>query len=1220
MSHVKNVDENSLRHSERSDGYAFLYHQSKFFVASLLRMTSFVRSFELCYILIICLIVIFEILSPVRSYAQETTNSIVVRISSPDTLVSLPQKFILQNSDYLVCDSSALKRGADYTINYTAGTIRFRKDGGFFSARQDSVYTIKIIYRNFPLTLPIEYTRNVAIVKYDTTTKKSVTMVEQNAPLTTNEFFGNNIQKSGSIVRGFTIGSNQDLTLNSGFRMQLAGNLTNDVNVTAALTDESSPIQPEGNTKTLQEFDKVFVTIKSPHVAGTLGDFEMSEQGTEFGVVNRKLQGAMGNANFGETSVMLSGAVSRGKFRTQEISPIDGSEGPYQLVGTDGSPDIIVIAGTEKVYLDGVRMVRGETNDYVINYSNAQVTFTAKHLITNLSRIFVDFEYSDGQFQRTFFGGNAQTSVMNDKINVGVSYYQESDDPNSAFGVSLSDSDKTLLSNAGRNRLAASRSGVTYVGRDSVTGIGKGQYRLDSMIVSGKPYYIYRFVLPTDTANLTSAVYSVAFSQVGQGNGDYQSVGFGQFNFVGINQGDYAPIVVLPMPQSQQLADINTKYHFNKEGTVSLEYAASNFDANRLSSLPGVTTNGYGMKFGLDYAPKHLRLGDSEIGALSFNEMTRYENANFNPMDRTNDVEFNREWGIDTLTAEDELLNQAHIDFTPAMRKARLTIGGDVGRITRGNDFSSGRYGGFVTLGADSGWIPSIDYHATLVDSKDDAFSNSGRWFTQSGLAQIRIGKFTPGFRIASEDRRVAATSTDSLWANSYRYVEYGPNLSVSQILGIDFATDMYVRNESGIIGGEMLPSSSSLTNDFTMKVNGSNNFFSNLTLTYRKKTYTESFRNLGNSDNESFLSKWENSYAPLDRGIETNLFYQVTTERAARLQQIFWKVLPGQGQYTWIDGNHNGQVDITNPSDFQQVNFNGDYVLLTRPTTTLYPVVNLQTNVRFGLTPEKFLKNDGSLTNTVLRSLSSVTLWQVAENNQTTNVSDIYLLHLSKFLNDSLTLSGSQLFQQDFYVLQNNRDFSLRLRFLQNKSLNQYSISTERGYKREQSLRLRIKLTDTFYEELDLSLNDDNIATAYTERAHTIGSSSIGSELSYKPDPNVESSFRIELSKAVDASRSNLTNSMNTEILKVAYSILSRGRLTTQFERDEVIIENQQPNVYLPFELTQGFLPGQTYIFQLGFDYRINSFIQATAMYTGRSQAGGSPIHTMTAEVRAFF
>ena len=480
--------------------------------------------------------------------------------------------------------------------------------------------------------------------------------------------------------------------------------------------------------------------------------------------------------------------------------------------------------------------------------------------------------------------------------------------------------------------------------------------------------------------------------------------------------------------------------------------------------------------------------------------------------------------------------------------------------------------------------------------------------------------KFTPGFRIASEDRRLATTGTDSLWANSYRYSEYGPNLSISQVFGVDLATDMYVRNESGIIDGEMVPSSQSLTNDFTTKLNGSNNFFTNLTLTYRNKTYTDSFRNLGNSDNQSFLSKWESGYAPLDRGVETNLFYQVTTERAARLEQIFWKVLPGQGQYIWVDGNKNGQVDITNPLDFQQVNFNGDYTLLTRPTTTLYPVVNLQTNIRLGLTPERFLSDNGSIGSTILRSLSSVTVWQIAEDNQTTNVSDIYLLHLSKFLNDSLTLSGSQLFQQDMYVLQNDKDFSLRFRFVQNKSLSQFSISTESGYKREQSVRLRTKLTGTFYEELDLSLNNDNVISTYTERAHTIGSNSVASELSYKPDPNVESSLKIEISKAVDAYRSDLTNSMNTEILKVAYSILSRGRLTSQLERDEVVVENMQPNVYLPFELTQGFLPGQTYILQLGFEYRINSFIQATANYSGRSQAGGSPIHTMTAEVRAFF
>ena len=1146
-------------------------------------------------------------------------NVIAIHVVSLDSTVKLPNRFIVQTSETVYCDSARLSRNIDYRIDYTEGKLAFMKNSSFFRNRRDSVFVFRIDYRAFPIDIPTEYSSHMSIVKYDTSSKRNVTYIEQSAPLTTADLFGGNIQKSGSIVRGFTIGSDQDLTLNSGFRMQLSGKLTNDVDVSAALTDESSPIQPEGNTRTLQEFDKVFITIKSPHISGTLGDFEMNETGTEFGLIHRKLQGAMGEANYGESDVMLSGAVSRGMFRTQQVTPIDGSQGPYQLVGDDGSADIIVIAGSEKVYLDGVQMTRGETNDYTIDYSNAQVTFTPKHLITNLSRIFVDFEFSNGEFQRTFAGGSASTKLADGKVELGVSYYQEGDDPSEAYGVTLADSDKALLSAAGSNRLAASRTGVSYVGRDSSTGVGKGQYRLDSLIVSGKPYYVYRFVQPTDTSNLANAVYSVAFSEVGSGKGDYQSVGFGEFDFVGIGGGDYAPIVVLPMPQFQQLADVNTKYHFSKEGAVSIEYAASSFDANRLSSLPGVTSNGYGMKFGFDFAPREVHIGRSNIGALTFNEMTRYEDKDFNPMDRTNDVEFNREWGIDTLLAEDELLNQAHLDFSPAMGSTRLTVGGDIGRITRGTDFSSGRYSGQFNVGGDSGWVPSINYTASLVDSKDLALSNTGNWFRQDGSIHFTLGKFSPGFKLTSEDRRLASTGNDSLWAESYKYVEYGPSLSLMQIYRFDVTAEVLERSESGIIAGEILPSSNSNTDQLTIKLNEWENLSSNLTLTYRKKTYTDAFINLGNSDNESVLSKWETNYNPLDHGVETNLFYQVTTERAARLEQIFWKVLPGQGQYIWIDGNHNGQVDITNPTDFQEVNFNGDYTLLTRPTTTLYPVVDLKTNVRLGLTPERFLRNDG-LASDVFRALSSVTLWQVSEDNQTSNVSDIYLLHLSKFLNDSLTINGSQLFQQDFYVLQNNRDFSLRFRFLQNKSLNQYSISTERGFKREQSMRLRTKLTDTFYEELDLAMGADNVRTTYTDRAHEIGSSTISSELSYHPSIYVESSLKLQFSESTDAYRSDLTNSMNTQTLNVAYSLLTKGRLRVTLERDEVTISNQQPNVYLPYELTGGYLPGQTYSWEVGFEYRINSFIQANADYTGRSQPGAAPIHTMTAEVRAFF
>jgi hypothetical protein len=90
--------------------------------------------------------------------------------------------------------------------------------------------------------------------------------------LTGDAIFGEGIQKSGTIIRGFQFGTNKDLTLQSGLRLQLSGKLSDDIEIVAALTDESSPIQPEGNTESLEELDKVFIQIRHKNASGVFGD------------------------------------------------------------------------------------------------------------------------------------------------------------------------------------------------------------------------------------------------------------------------------------------------------------------------------------------------------------------------------------------------------------------------------------------------------------------------------------------------------------------------------------------------------------------------------------------------------------------------------------------------------------------------------------------------------------------------------------------------------------------------------------------------------------------------------------------------------------------------------------------------------------------------------------------------------------------------------------
>ncbi len=78
----------------------------------------------------------------------------------------------------------------------------------------------------------------------------------------------------------------------------MSGNITDDLQLVAALTDENSPIQPEGTTQTLQDVDKVFIELRGNNVRATLGDFDLNLTGTEFGILSRKLEGAEGSLQY----------------------------------------------------------------------------------------------------------------------------------------------------------------------------------------------------------------------------------------------------------------------------------------------------------------------------------------------------------------------------------------------------------------------------------------------------------------------------------------------------------------------------------------------------------------------------------------------------------------------------------------------------------------------------------------------------------------------------------------------------------------------------------------------------------------------------------------------------------------------------------------------------------------------------------------------------------
>lgn len=145
--------------------------------------------------------------------------------------------------------------------------------------------------------------------------------------------------------------------------------------------------------------------------------------------------------------VQAAAAVARGKFRRQEFQAIEGNQGPYRLNGNDGEAYILVLSGTETVFINGEKMTRGQEFDYTIDYSTAEISFTSRRIITKDMRLVVEFEYSDRRYQRWMI--QAGHDVDWGPLQTRLHFFTEFDDGNQPVNQSLSDADKLLLALAG---------------------------------------------------------------------------------------------------------------------------------------------------------------------------------------------------------------------------------------------------------------------------------------------------------------------------------------------------------------------------------------------------------------------------------------------------------------------------------------------------------------------------------------------------------------------------------------------------------------------------------------------------------------------------------------------------------------------------------------------------------------------------------------------------
>ncbi|HMT35463.1 MAG TPA: hypothetical protein PKC41_06375, partial [Chitinophagaceae bacterium] len=204
-------------------------------------------------------------------------------------------------------------------------------------------------------------------------------------------------------------------------------------------------------------------------------------------------------------------------FVRNVITSLEGNQGPYKLTGPNGEQFFVVLAGTERVYIDGVLMSRGEEQDYIIDYNAAEIIFMPRRIITKDLRMVVEFEFSDRNYLNSLLYLTDEWSV-NDKLQIRLNVFSNQDAKNQSIQQTLDSTQKRFLATIGDSIQKAFYPSVSFQDTFSASKI---LYRKIDTIVNAviyKDVYVY-------SNNKDSAKYYLNFSSVGMGNGNYtQSV------------------------------------------------------------------------------------------------------------------------------------------------------------------------------------------------------------------------------------------------------------------------------------------------------------------------------------------------------------------------------------------------------------------------------------------------------------------------------------------------------------------------------------------------------------------------------------------------------------------------------------------------------------------------------------------------------------------------
>lgn len=1153
----------------------------------------------------------------------------------------------LADSTSIMSNSVTVADTSGRTVAFDFATGAVQVSGG---AALDSV---RLTYRVLPLNLTRPVYRR-SRKELDSLSFRDLFFTETFAPPREEIFRTPGLQKSGNLARGISFGNAQNVFVNSALNLQLEGKLADKLNLTASITDQNIPFQPEGNTQQLQQFDRIFITLENPdRWRITAGDVVLRNKPTNFlrfykniqggalevassykrQAASSQRQGAGTDPQLAASSLplaappitgstLVAAGIAKGKFASQQLEPLDNVQGPYRLRGPNGERFIIILAGSERVYLDGILLQRGFDLDYIIDYNQAEVTFSPRHLITRNSRIRIEFEYSDQNYARSIVHASHYQTAG--KLTANVNIYREADNPNNAPNLDLRGPERAALQAAGDSaRLAV------VPGADSA-GYARGtvQYeRIDSVQINET---IYRY-----TRDSTVQLYTVRFSDVGVGLGDYEqltgttAVNGRAYRYVGRGLGRYLPLRVIPTPTLRQVATVGVNYQATKTAAVFAEVAASQLDRNLFSTVNDEDNQGAGLRVGYQVQDQPVAgLGDWKLrSGLSY----EFTDRRFSPIDRYRDVEFDRDWSTTTRAgtgvvgagADDNLLNASAGLVKDATNQVSY-------RLSR--RFRQGDVAGLQHWASAARSFGALRTHASLFVLSADGPQTRSRW--RRGEVGAEYGgpkaRLIPGYAWRFDQNRVmGGAGRDSVVSSANYFDEHAVFLRSNtaevsdSTRSLAYRLDYTYRRTFVPLGGEIQRRDRAQTWQGSLTARLSKSQDLAILATYRDVATRSGPGIQADSARESaVLGKLDHSVSVWREHVRSELSYSVATGREPRRLFQFQETIPGQGtHYLPPDADPsdlNSYIEAQAQADPSQRRYlkvylaSDDYIVAYTNRFTW----------RLTTTAPRAWRDSTGLRNFVSR-FSAISFLSFDRRTIDPRLSERLNPFIGKSTNDNL-LGINQVMRGTVFFNRASPKFGAEFSAQQTQQKTLLTGGSDLRALTSQSVTLRRALSTIFTSKLDIARTiRRSVSTALLTRNFRVELLEIAPELAWQPNQTFRLSTTYRYSRKRDTAPQNPERpSAGTFHETGIESRLAQAskRTVTGAVRFTKIQFTGEENTPVGFEILNALRPGNNLTWQTTVEQRLASGLNLSLTYDGRKPDGTRAIHTGRMQVSVLF